>query len=155
MKLVMGYLQLEIPPYNKTLDPIFSHATILHEQEEHTTSTQILVGPNGNADIGLGIHCNDEKIDKIVSDIKKEKDIWRPFGNDNEINIIPKTEGNVRVFPGWDSVCSPRAKNIYVGICVLAIWVKISALPKFVIRSWGPYLRCTTGKKLVSFLDQI
>ncbi|KAF6200485.1 hypothetical protein GE061_004928 [Apolygus lucorum] len=101
MKLVMTYLKLEIPMYDKLQDPIFSHATILHEQEEHTTSTQILVTPDAKlSNNGLGMAFNDEKIDKIVSDIKKEKDIWRPFGN--EINIIPKAlvNGEIKTEPG-------------------------------------------------------
>ncbi|BET00060.1 chromatin regulatory protein sir2 [Nesidiocoris tenuis] len=115
MKLVMDYLKIDIPTYEKKSDPIFSHATILHELEEHTTSAQILVGPT-KAENGAVFSA---KIDKAVSDIKKEKDIWRPFGN--EINIVPiqngvKTEGvasqSLDISPNY-SVCVKIFDHVY------------------------------------------
>ncbi|KAK9500638.1 hypothetical protein O3M35_001868 [Rhynocoris fuscipes] len=98
MRLVMRYLNLEIPKYDRKLDPIFTHATELHELEEHTISTQMLVSPHikseddkSNFSLGFG-GINEQKIEKIVSDIKKENDIWRPFSND--INILPNSHSN-------------------------------------------------------------
>ncbi|XP_073976914.1 sirtuin 7 [Rhodnius prolixus] len=97
MKLVMRYLNLDIPPYDRKLDPIFTHATELHELEEHTISTQMLVSPDmkkeDKSSFPMQFNAiNEQKIEKIVSDIKKENDIWRPFSN--EINILPKSQPN-------------------------------------------------------------
>ncbi|XP_014245963.1 NAD-dependent protein deacetylase sirtuin-7 [Cimex lectularius] len=94
MRITMEYLGIPVPKYDRKLDPIFTHATLLHELEEHTTSTQMLVSPEVKSeptDENMQFEpINENKIEKIVSDIKKEKDIWRPFSN--EITIVPNGE---------------------------------------------------------------
>ncbi|XP_039290531.1 NAD-dependent protein deacetylase Sirt7 [Nilaparvata lugens] len=45
MTLVMSHLGLTVPKYERHLDPIFTHATLLLEVEQHTTSQPILQNP--------------------------------------------------------------------------------------------------------------
>lgn len=40
MKIVMKYLQIDVPAYNREQDPIFYHASLLSEHELHTTASQ-------------------------------------------------------------------------------------------------------------------
>ncbi|XP_046407424.1 NAD-dependent protein deacetylase Sirt7 [Ischnura elegans] len=42
MKQVMAHLQIPIPHYDRSRDPIFAHATLLHPLEMHTTSRPAL-----------------------------------------------------------------------------------------------------------------
>lgn len=42
MSLVMKYLNINVPSYNRLKDPIFAHATILHSSEFHTVTQPIL-----------------------------------------------------------------------------------------------------------------
>lgn len=42
MKLVMKHLQIEVQPYDRAQDPIFYHASLLKEEELHTTSQPML-----------------------------------------------------------------------------------------------------------------
>lgn len=42
MKIVMKHLKIEVPNYNRSLDPIFHHASLLKEEELHTTSQPML-----------------------------------------------------------------------------------------------------------------
>ena len=42
MKIVMKHLKIEVPNYNRSQDPIFHHASLLKEEELHTTSQPML-----------------------------------------------------------------------------------------------------------------
>lgn len=42
MKIVMKHLNIEVPSYNRSQDPIFHHASLLKEEELHTTSQPML-----------------------------------------------------------------------------------------------------------------
>lgn len=42
MKIVMKHLNVEVPAYNRSQDPIFHHASLLKEEELHTTSQPML-----------------------------------------------------------------------------------------------------------------
>lgn len=42
MKIVMKHLQIEVPNYDRSQDPIFHHASLLKEEELHTTSQPML-----------------------------------------------------------------------------------------------------------------
>jgi hypothetical protein len=45
MQQVMSHMNLEIPDYIRSKDPIFSHATFLHPAEMHTTTQPLLKQP--------------------------------------------------------------------------------------------------------------
>lgn len=42
MKIVMKHLEIEVPSYNRSQDPIFYHTSLLKEEELHTTSQPML-----------------------------------------------------------------------------------------------------------------
>ncbi|CAO1407168.1 unnamed protein product [Diamesa tonsa] len=42
MKIVMKTLNIEVPPYDRSRDPIFQHATLLLDEEKHTASQPML-----------------------------------------------------------------------------------------------------------------
>lgn len=42
MKIVMKHLNIDVPNYNRSEDPIFHHASLLKEEELHTTSQPML-----------------------------------------------------------------------------------------------------------------
>lgn len=42
MKIVMKHLDIDVPPYDRSQDPIFHHASLLKEEELHTTSQPML-----------------------------------------------------------------------------------------------------------------
>lgn len=50
MKLVMKYLKVDVPKYNREEDPIFHHASMLKEQELHTASQPMLKKNSINQD---------------------------------------------------------------------------------------------------------
>ena len=50
MKLVMKYLKVDVPKYNREEDPIFHHASMLKEQELHTASQPMLKEANEEED---------------------------------------------------------------------------------------------------------
>ncbi|RZF46701.1 hypothetical protein LSTR_LSTR002564 [Laodelphax striatellus] len=61
MNLVMSHLGLTVPKYERHLDPIFTHATMLLEVEQHTTSQPILQNPfNINDDDKCNVKNDDE-----------------------------------------------------------------------------------------------
>lgn len=86
MKLVMGYLNIKIPEYDRTMDPIFHHCTMLHPLEEHTISSSLMLVPPDIKRFKKEAIDIDEisqhKLDEIVYGIKKEEIIWRPFGKE-------------------------------------------------------------------------
>jgi NAD+-dependent protein deacetylase sirtuin 7 len=45
MKLVMKFLQVTVPPYDRNKDPIFAHASLLLPEEKHTASQPMLIKP--------------------------------------------------------------------------------------------------------------
>lgn len=63
----MSHLNLDIPKYDRNLDPIFFHATKLHPLEEHTIASQLLVsGPQQ-------IKCEPPEIKQELDEIKQEQ----------------------------------------------------------------------------------
>ncbi|KAL1131165.1 hypothetical protein AAG570_012402 [Ranatra chinensis] len=116
MKLVMSYLSIDIPVYDRRNDPIFYHATILHPLEEHTTATQILENPDDKTCLELQLESvNQEKIEEIVSDIKKEKEIWRPYNNDIEITPV-KMESRDSISPRSEVALEAEGYSVQIDL---------------------------------------
>lgn len=42
MKMVMNFMNIKVPPYDRTKDPIFAHASLLSQPEMHTVSQPML-----------------------------------------------------------------------------------------------------------------
>lgn len=67
MKLVMKYLKIESPKYNRDEDPIFHHASMLKEEELHTASQPMLKRVSMN-DEEEDFNENDESTNTLSSD---------------------------------------------------------------------------------------
>lgn len=71
MKKVMSILNLDIPKYQRCLDPIFHHATMLVAAEEHTTVHPVLAVPTDDTqknDSNVTTKC--EKLELDVNNCK-------------------------------------------------------------------------------------
>lgn len=73
MKKVMSILNLDIPKYQRCLDPIFHHATMLVPAEEHTTVHPVLAVPTDDVQNDSNVTTKCEKLELEVSNYKKAK----------------------------------------------------------------------------------
>lgn len=94
MKLVMGYLNMKIPRYDRGSDPIFHHATQLHPLEEHTITTQVLSMPEEALK-----PISQEQIDDAVSGIKVEEGTWRPLGREIVVATSQPNSSSIKMEP--------------------------------------------------------
>lgn len=67
MKLVMKFLNIDVPTYNREQDPIFHHASMLKEEEFHTASQPMLKNTSINKEDGE-LNENDESTNTFSSD---------------------------------------------------------------------------------------
>ncbi|XP_070492771.1 NAD-dependent protein deacetylase Sirt7 [Chironomus tepperi] len=71
MKIVMKYLTIEVPIYDRLEDPIFQHASLLKEEELHTASQPMLKRVKNNIDEDdddEDFNQNDESTNTLSSD---------------------------------------------------------------------------------------
>lgn len=71
MKLVMKYLKVDVPKYNREEDPIFHHASMLKEQELHTASQPMLKEANEEDD-EEDFNENDESTNSVTLSSDKQ-----------------------------------------------------------------------------------
>lgn len=85
MKIVMKYLGIDVPPYNRSQDPIFHHASLLKEEELHTTSQPMLQKfimkseESSEMDSNTGTYSS-EKLPSTESEDSKSQTEIRNFG---------------------------------------------------------------------------
>lgn len=75
MKLVMKYLNVDVPKYNREEDPIFHHASMLKEQELHTASQPMLKKSSINENKGEeedDFNENDESTNSVTLSSDKQ-----------------------------------------------------------------------------------
>lgn len=115
MKKVMSILNLDIPKYQRCLDPIFHHATMLVAAEEHTTVHPVLAVPTDDVqknDCNVTTKC--EKLELDVSNCKNNtkmcsgsKDLNQPI----DLSLI-KLENNGTIVDQSELNSSPSCSNM-------------------------------------------
>lgn len=118
MKKVMSILNLDIPKYQRCLDPIFHHATMLVPAEEHTTVHPVLAVPTDDDvkknDLNISTKC--EKLELDVSNCKnntkmcsgsKDQPINQPF----DLSLI-KLENVTPIVDKNESLSLPSCSNM-------------------------------------------
>lgn len=94
MKKVMSILNLDIPKYQRCLDPIFHHATLLVPAEEHTTVHPVLAVPTDDVkknDSNIATKC--EKLELDLSNCKNNTNMCsgskdQPINQSIDLNLI-------------------------------------------------------------------
>lgn len=132
MAKVMSILNLDIPKYQRCLDPIFHHATILVAAEEHTTVHPVLAVPTDDVqknDPNVTTKC--EKLELDVSNCKNitklcsgSKDLTQPIDlslvklENTTLNIdqsellSPPSCSNMDIVPSMSSFWRPFIEGI-------------------------------------------
>lgn len=116
MKKVMSILNLDIPKYQRCLDPIFHHATMLVAAEEHTTVHPVLAVPTEDVqknDSNITKKCEKLELDinnfinntKMCSELK---DLIKPI----DLNSI-KLENNISMVD-QSELLSPSCSNMEI-----------------------------------------
>lgn len=132
MKKVMSILNLDIPKYQRCLDPIFHHATMLVAAEEHTTVHPVLAVPTDDIaknDSNVKTKC--EKLELDVSNCKNStkmcsgsKDLNQPIDlsflklenitsivDQNEL-LSPASSSNMDIVPSMSNFWRPFIEGI-------------------------------------------
>lgn len=116
MKKVMSILNLDIPKYQRCLDPIFHHSTLLVAAEEHTTVHPVLAIPNDDSksnDSNVVTKCeNLEGLDlnKCKNNAKMcsgSKDLSPPV----DLNLV-KLENSTSIVDQSELLSSPSCSNM-------------------------------------------
>lgn len=103
MKIVMKNLDIEVPNYNRSQDPIFHHASLLKEEELHTTSQPMLKrfifkGEESSEmdESNTGTYSSEKLPSTESEDSKSHKELIRNFSciKSEEIKV-EKKEGEV------------------------------------------------------------
>lgn len=115
MKKVMSILNLDIPKYQRCLDPIFHHATMLVTAEEHTTVHPVLAVPTDDvqkSDSDVTTKC--ENIELVVSNCKNNtkmcsgsKDLNQPI----DLSLI-KLENTTSIVDQSELLNSPSCSSM-------------------------------------------
>lgn len=87
MKKVMSILNLDIPKYQRCLDPIFHHSTMLVAAEEHTTVHPVLAVPNDDTQNNDSkVVVNSEKVDEIKLNVSNCKNNAKMCSESKDLN---------------------------------------------------------------------
>ncbi|KAG4078306.1 hypothetical protein HA402_013016 [Bradysia odoriphaga] len=86
MELVMKYMNIKVPAYNRQKDPIFAHATLLAPEEMHTRSQPMLQG-HTEANQDTSDSADDDSKDKIVNPILRSD---TQLSNSMNDYLVPK-----------------------------------------------------------------
>lgn len=126
MRKVMSILNLDIPKYQRCLDPIFHHATMLVSAEEHTTAHPVLAVPTDDAqtnDSNIITKC--EKLEEL--DIKSfitnakmcsgSKDVNQPF----DLSSV-KLESTTSIGDQSELLSSPSCSNMDIVPSISNFW---------------------------------
>lgn len=84
---VMKHLKMSVPEYQRNLDPIFAHATVLHSVETHTTSQRELEIPEALE--------TEENAPPSSSSFPTKKLIPQTFENKRQLGISSDTENSI------------------------------------------------------------
>lgn len=91
MEMVMDKLGLQVPPYDRLNDPIYVHATELHEMEMHTT-TQPLLKMNENSEINEeNVHHMETKNHLVQSNVNKDDSFEDCIKNSKYVDLSTKS----------------------------------------------------------------
>lgn len=118
MKKVMSILNLDIPKYQRCLDPIFHHSTMLVAAEEHTTVHPVLAVPNDdiqNSDSKVIVKC--EKLDEIKLNVSNCKNNSKMCSESKDLNqpidLSPiKLENTTSITDQNELLSSPSCSNM-------------------------------------------
>lgn len=89
MKMVMKYLGIEVPGYDREKDPIFAHATLLIESESHTTNQPHLKTEHVKTESSMETELKDEvKTEDVYEDEQTEAIDYSKSKNDKLVNNI-------------------------------------------------------------------
>lgn len=114
MAKVMSILNLDIPKYQRCLDPIFHHATMLVAAEEHTTVHPILAVPTDD------VQKNDSNIiKKLEVDISNFKNITKMCSGSKDLNqpndlSSIKLENNTSIVDQSELFSPPSCSNMEI-----------------------------------------
>lgn len=122
MKKVMSILNLDIPKYQRCLDPIFHHSTMLVTAEEHTTVHPVLAVPIDD------VQTNDSKLtkksEKLEVDYKNNtkmcsetKDLNQPI----DLSLI-KLENTTSIVDQSELLCPPSCSNMEIVPSLSNFW---------------------------------
>lgn len=131
MKKVMSILNLDVPKYQRCLDPIFHHATMLVAAEEHTTVHPVLAVPTDDVAKNDSNVTKCEKLELDVSNCKNStkmcsgsKDLNQPIDlsflklenitsivDQNEL-FSPASSSNMDIVPSMSNFWRPFIEGI-------------------------------------------
>lgn len=104
MKIVMKHLMIDVPSYNRSQDPIFHHASLLKEEELHTTSQPMLKrfifkGEESSEldESNTGTYTGSEKQSAESEDSKSQTELIRNFSCIKSEDRMEIKEENVKV----------------------------------------------------------
>ncbi|XP_050421965.1 NAD-dependent protein deacetylase sirtuin-7 [Adelges cooleyi] len=125
MEKVMSILNLDIPKYQRCLDPIFHHATMLVSSEEHTTVHPVLAGPTDDVKSETTITEKCEKFELDISNyINNAKlcsgsnDLTQPI----DLNSLVKLENPASIEDQKEFLSSPSCSNMDLVSSISNFW---------------------------------
>ncbi|XP_025204798.1 NAD-dependent protein deacetylase sirtuin-7 [Melanaphis sacchari] len=148
MKKVMSILNLDIPKYQRCLDPIFHHATMLVAAEEHTTVHPVLAVPTDDVQKTESTITKCEKIELDISNNKNNtkmcsgsKDLIQPV----DLSLV-KLENNTSIADQSESINSPSCSSMDI----------VPSLSNF----WRPFIEgvdpnSLEGRNMLSLVEPI